>query len=290
MSIAYKIEFDNSKEENFSEMITTIFEGLMKCGQEIVRTCLEEADERILEERDKSRYRCKGKRKTAVKTKMGVVEYERRIYFDKKIKGHVYLLDEQISAQKIGQVDEQMCKNITDMICTMTYRKVAETISETTGLDISHQAVWNIVQEQGRRERGKAEVHSKLSKKCKLMGSVETKLLYEEADGDWLKLQGKNRKRYGSSKEMKIGIAYDGVKYHKTKSGKPRRELDNKVAYASFEPVSEFRRHQEAIIASMYNIDEIQLYVKNGDGAQWIQKGINCECICVLDEYHRNKK
>ena len=88
---------------------------------------------------------------------------------------------------------------------------------------------------------------------------------------------------------MKIGIAYDGVIFHKQKSGKPRRELDNKVAYASFEAAGDFRKHKEAVIASRYNIDEIQTRVKNGDGAQWIQKSDD-ECICVLDKYHRNKK
>ena len=107
MSIAYKIEFDNSKKGNFSEMISEIFDGLMNCGQEIVKTYLEEADERLLEGRDKKRYRCKGRRKTAVKTKLGTVEYERRIYLDTEQYKHVYLLDESIAAQHIGLVDEQ---------------------------------------------------------------------------------------------------------------------------------------------------------------------------------------
>ena len=106
----------------------------------------------------------------------------------------------------------------------------------------------------------------------------------------WLKLQGECRKKYGSSKEMKVGIAYDGVLYQRQKGGKTRRTLDNKVAFASFEPSKDFRRHHEAIIASVYNTDEIELRVKNGDGANWIQKTDDCECICVLDEFHRNKK
>lgn len=290
MSIAYKIEFDNSKDVNFSEMVSAVFDGLMQCGQEIVKAYLEEIDEHLLESRDKKRYRCKGKRKTAVKTKLGVVEYERRIYLDTEHKKHVFLLDERVSAQDIGLVDEQMCSSISEMICVMPYRKVAETISETTGLDISHQAVWDIVQKQGQRQIEKTNELAKLTEEHRLTGSVETKLLYEESDGDWLKLQGKDRKKHGPSKEMKIGIAYDGVIHHRAKGGKIRRELDNKVAYASFEPAGEFRKHKEAVVASMYNTDEIELRVKNGDGAQWIQKEPNCECICVLDEYHRNKK
>ena len=99
MSIAYKIEFDNSKRENFSEIVSEVFDELMKCGQEIVKTYLEETDERLLESRDKKRYRCKGKRKTSVKTKLGVVEYERRLYLDQEQNKHVFLLDEKISAQ-----------------------------------------------------------------------------------------------------------------------------------------------------------------------------------------------
>lgn len=290
MSIAYKIEFDNNQKVNFNEMVSEIFDGLMACGRDIVKTYLEKEDEQLLEERDRKRYRSKGKRKTAVKTKLGAIEYERRIYFDTEQNKYVYLLDESISAQDVGLVDEQMCQSISDMICAMPYRKVAESISETTGLDISHQAVWNIVQKLGERQREKTSEFTELSKEKMLVGSVETKLLYEEADGDWLKLQGEDRKKYGSSKEMKIGIAYDGVIHHKMKNGKIRCELDNKVAYASFESASEFRKHKEAVIASKYNLDEIELRVKNGDGAQWIQKEPDCECICVLDKYHRNKK
>ena len=87
-----------------------------------------------------------------------------------------------------------------------------------------------------------------------------------------------------------IIVAYDGATYQQCKGGKVRRPLDNKVAYFSFETVNEFRRNKEAVIASKYNNDEIELIVKNGDGAQWIQKDKNSNCICVLDEFHRNKK
>ena len=61
----------------------------------------------------------------------------------------------------------------------MPYRRVAETISETTGLDISHQAVWNIVQKQGQRQIEKNDELAKLVKEHMLSGCVETKLLYE---------------------------------------------------------------------------------------------------------------
>ena len=169
------------------------------------------------------------------------------------------------------------------MICNQSFRETAKSISEYTGLDITHQTVWNMVQKLG-------EKVVTLSTEPAGAGSVESKILYEEADGDWLNLQGNDRRKYGKSKEMKISIAYDGVIHQPQKVGKIRRELDNKVAYASFEPAAAFRKHKENVIASVYNTDEIELRVKNGDDANRIRKDSTCECICVLDKFHRNKK
>jgi len=236
-----------------------------------------------MQDRDSKRYRNKGSRKTAVKTKLGTIEYSRRIYHDTVENKHVFLLDEAITPQTVGLYDETICNNIEEMICNQSFRETARSISETTGLDITHQAVWNIVQEMGQKQIEKFN-------KPHCIGNIESKILYEEADGDWLNLQGKDRKKYGKSKEMKIGIAYDGVLYQSQKDGKIRRELDNKVAYASFEPAADFRKHKENVISYVFNTDEIELRVKNGDGANWIQKDNSCECICVLDKFHRNKK
>ncbi len=121
------------------------------------------------------------------------------------------------------------------MITSMTYRKVSEVLGITLGIHISHQQIWNIVQELGRIERANIEELAELNSKNQLTGGVETKILYEEADGDWLKLQRKDRIQYGPSKEMKIAIAYDGATYQRCKGEKVRRALDNKVAYSNFE-------------------------------------------------------
>lgn len=283
MSITYKIEISNEKIENFSVFAEEIFKTVLECGRMIIKERLEDFDEQLMRERDSKRYRNKGSRKTAVKTKLGTIEYSRRIYHDTAENKHIFLLDEAVSPKSVGLYDEVVCKSIEEMICNQSFREAAKSISENTGLDITHQAVWNVVQKLG-------EKTVMLSTEPAEAGSVESRILYEEADGDWLNLQGEDRRKYGKSKEMKIGIAYDGVIHQPQKGGKIRRELDNKVAYASFESAAAFRKHKENVIASVYNTDEIELRVKNGDGANWIQKDNSCECICVLDEFHRNKK
>ncbi len=92
MSITYKIEIDNSKLENFLEFIEKIFTSAMEFGRTVLKEHLEALDEKLMVSRDAKKYRHKGSRKTAVKTKLGTIEYGRRIYFDTEEKKHVFLL------------------------------------------------------------------------------------------------------------------------------------------------------------------------------------------------------
>ena len=120
---------------------------MLECGKLIVKEQLETLDEQLMQSRDTKRYRNKGSRKTAVKTKLGTIEYNRRIYRDTAENKHVFLLDEAISPQSVGLYDEVICRNIEEMICNQSFRETARSISENTGLDMTHQAVWNIVQQ-----------------------------------------------------------------------------------------------------------------------------------------------
>lgn len=290
MSITYSIEMDNSKFENIQDIIRQITKAVYSLGAEMIKQQLEEMDLYIRDSRDKKRFRCKDKRKTSIKTKIGVVEYSRYLYFDRESNEYVYLLDSSVENNCIGLVNEDVVELIENQICTQSYRETADSISEATGLSISAQGIWNIVQELGKKRIEKTDEMAKLNKKDLLQGCVETPILYEEADGDWIRLQGKDRRKYGPSREMKIMIAYDGVIYHPQKNNKVRRELDNKVAYASFESIKMFNYHKEAVIAGKFNMNTVNLKVKNGDGAQWIQKDQDCRTECVLDKFHRNKK
>ena len=85
---------------------------------------------------------------------------------------------------------------------------------------------------------------------------------------------------------MKVGIAYDGVTWD---AAKTRKELHNKVAYASFEGAKSFRKCKEGMVCHCFDAETVKLRVINGDGAQWIQKNNPENCLSVLDAYHRNR-
>lgn len=295
MNITVNLEICNREFDNFGEFVSDIYRKVMQAGCEIVRQTLEGLDAELMKERDKKRYRSKGLRKTCIKTVMGEVEYQRQVYVDQAAAEGthcVYLLDTALGIEKVGLMSADVCQLAATGVCESTYRATAKMISETTGLHISHQGVHNLVQRMGAKQSKVVEKHANLAIAKQSVGVIESKLLYEENDGIWLNLQGKSRKQYGASREMKVGIAYDGVLYEpEGMKRKPRRRLlSNKVAYASFEDAKTFRKRKEGLVASRFKVDEIELRVLNGDGGGWIPKKNGIKSIGVLDKFHRNKK
>ena len=291
MTITVEIDFCKENISDFSDLAKTAYQYALAFGRELVQRIVEERDAELRKMRDKSRYVNKGKRKTCLKTLLGNVEFERTVYVDRAVpEGHhcVFLLDEDLSIDTVGLVSPDACEAIANAICETTYRGASQMLSETSGLTLSPQGVWDVVQKLGAYRGEQLERLRGLAKAKRTVGCIETKLLYEEDDGVWLPLQGEDRKKYGPSKEMKVGIAYDGVLWSGGKTGKARRELHNKIAYTSFDSVSEYREHKEGLVASRFNVKNIAVRIRNGDGAGWVQGFGNAD-INVLDVFHRNK-
>ena len=127
-------------------------------------------------------------------------------------------------------------------------------------------------------------------KKAVPSGSIESKILYEEADGDWLNLQGEDRKNYGKSKEMKIGIVYDGVLYQ-TQNGKKFAVsliIKSHIQALNQRLISENTRKKSShLYTTPMKLSFVLRTVTVQTGFRKIQ---TAECICVFDKFHRNKK
>lgn len=293
MNISVIEETIKGNRATFSEIEKEVFKFAMLYGQELLRLVLNVVDKQLAAERDVKKYRDKGYRKTVIKTLLGEIEFSRKVYRDTSSEEphYVYLLDEALGMRKIGLVSGEVCKFIASTVTESSFRKTADQLQAAFGISISPQAVWNIVQALGERQEELAERYAERAIEHQGLGEVETPILYEENDGIWLSLQGKDRKKHGPSKEMKVGIAYDGVELQTNKYGRVlRRKLSGKVAFATFNSIKDFRRKKEGIIANHYDTESIDLRVVNGDGAAWIQKTTAEDTISVLDAFHRNKK
>lgn len=278
--------------EKFVDITTLekeVYEAVLHLGREIMRQKIEEADRRLSEQRDRGVYRDKGYRSTTLKTVMGEVEYRRHVYLTswgaERARATVYLLDKRMGLDTVGLFSDTVCMMAVEAACAVSYRTAAATLNGLTGLRLSHESVWRIVQNAGSWEQRRVDGLAAAAKAGRGAGAYETPVLYEEMDGVYLALQGKDRLEHGPSKEMKVSIAYSGV--YEDASG--RRILANKVSYASMEQAQFFRDHAEGVVADLYAVDLVKRRVFNSDGGSWLQRNMVPGCTCQLDPFHRNK-
>lgn len=257
----------------------------LEYGRKLLETELEVIDAQLRENRNKKELRHRGKKEKVLSTVLGNIKFRRNSYVTSSGEW-VYLLDDYLGLGKGESASPMICEHIANLICTNSYRTTAEEISNLTGTFVSHGTVWNIVQTMGEKA-DKIEIENAVKAKTNSgNGEIVTDILFEEQDGVYLKMQGKDRKKYGESKEMKVSIAYDGWQ----KTEKNRYNVTNKTAVASFEPIEKFFLRKEGAIAAQFNVDEINLRILNADGAEWAKRSITGDnVIYQLDPFHRNK-
>ena len=273
----------------FKELEKNIFAWVCQIGREFTKEFLERYDRMLMEDRDKKKYRNKGARQTTVKTVYGEVTYQRTVYGvteEDGTKRFAYLLDEALELDQAGLISTNLAERLVKGITELSYRECAAQVSEMTGQTISAMGVWNVIQGLGKKVCEEEAALTEEYKKGHVKGKKEVPVLFEEADGVYIKLQGKDRKKGKQDKaELKIGIAYEGWK----KTGPDRYALENKVAAAGFSKAKEFQEYREAAIAQEFNLDEVNQRILNADGASWIKKVKDKSACFQLDPFHRNQ-
>ena len=268
----------------FKELEQKIFAYVCETAVEMTRIILEDYDKEIHADRDRSQYRDKGKRTTTIKTVYGDVTYERYVYQTMDEEGHrafVYLLDEAVNMDKIGLISTNLAEKIASCVTENPYRVTADIISNTSGQKISHGGAWKLVQKLGERVSMEEELLVKQMNADKAEGNREIKVLFEEMDGVWLRMQGKDHKSI-PKQEMKVATVYEGW----DKEDRSGSRLCGKKVIAGMEKSSEFHEKREAQIRSIYNADEIEYRILNGDGGSWIKDPYEPDTVFQLDRFH----
>ena len=286
----------------FNELEKEIYKHICEMGCKILKYILEKADEEIKENRDKKQYRHKGYKTDCIKSIMGEVEYKRGVYEikEKGKKKYKFLLEEKIQINKIGKMSSNLCEKILEIVCGSSYRKSSEIISSTSNQRVSHSGVRDIVLRAGKNIEDKEKEKAKLFKLGKLeKGNKEIPALFEEADGLWISLQGrdkekeiqKKREKYEkegkefkepkkAKSELKIYVSYEGWKKE------ARHSLVEKQYITGFINTKELKLIREAKLNERYNLEKIKMMVLNGDGAQWIKQLALKDQFYQKDSFH----
>lgn len=274
-----------NQEISFNDLENQIHRQLCEIGCELLKKILETIDAQIMTERTVGIYNNLGFRSTHIETIMGRVDFKRRLYScldEEGQKKYVFLLDEKINLFGIGKMSSSLIEVIAKQVSIDAFRAAADAISTMTGIQISHGSVWNMTQKIGEKIKEIEDQNVALYKAEQVTGQREVDVLFEEADGVYLKLQGKDRKKHGKKKEMKLAVTYEGWKEER----KGRFILENKKFCSSFEDSKKFNILKESMIASQYNVDEIKSRFQNGDGAPWIHEQLDDTIVSQLDPFH----
>ena len=293
-----------SNEIKFNDLERKIYEFVCYLGRIIIKLIIEKQDQNIMKNRDKKKYRHKGYRETSINTVMGEIRYKRAIYeiTEGNINKTVYLLDKQLQIQEDGKVSSNLVEKVIEMVpITDSYRKTKKAIDETTNTTLSHEKIRQVVLNVGDKITSKEKQEIKLLKKEQLIaGMKEITALFEEADGIWINLQGKDRKeRIEKNKEkakqqekdfnpkmkvkteLKLHVIYEGWK-----KGDPRHSLVNKEYIAGIMKPKEMAALRDARVYQKYDESKIKLRVVNGDGAKWTKGITSKEGIYQKDQFH----
>ena len=272
------------KSVTFKELEKKIFAYVCDVAVEMTQIILEDYDRELHDSRDTKKYRDKGCRTTTIKTVYGNVTYDRHVYQTEDEEGHkayVYLLDEAVKMDKIGLISTNLAEKIASCVTENPYRVTADIISSTSGQTISHGGAWKLVQKLGERVSEEEKLQVKKMNADEAEGTREIKVLFEEMDGVWLRLQGKDHKSI-AKQEMKVATIYEGWE----KEDKSGSHLCGKKVIAGMEKSNEFHEKREAQIRSIYRADEIEYRILNGDGGSWIKDPYEPETVFQLDRFH----
>ena len=273
---------------SFKTLEQKVFAYVCELGRLITQTILENYDDELARDRDKKAYRDKGKRDTSIKTVYGEVEYSRRVYRTESEDGkaaHVYLLDQAMQMEKIGLISTNLAEKIALTVTEAPYRVSADVISDTCGQTISHGGVWNLMQRLGERISKEEEYAVQQMETGRAEGTKAIGILFEEMDGVWLRMQDPSHKK-APKQEMKVFTMYEGWDADNTQ----RSRLVNKKMLAGMEKSGLFHQKREALIEKVYDADEIQQRILNGDGGSWIKEAYDPEVIFQLDRFHIYKE
>ena len=268
-----------SNEIKFNELEKKIFKFVCFFGCLIIKLLLESYDKKLMDGRDKKKYRHKGLRETSVNTVMGDVRYKRAMYEinEEGVRKTVYLLDEVLNISTEGKVSSNLAQKVIETVpVTDSYRKAEKVIEGTTNTTLSHEKIRNIVVKIGERITNKEKEERKLfDKKQLIAGLKEVTALFEEADGLWINLQGKDRKekleknkkkaerenkefnpKMKIKTELKLHVMYEGWKKDDV-----RHSLVNKQYIAGIMKPKEIAKLRDTRVFTQYDESKIKLRV-----------------------------
>lgn len=278
-----------SSKNDIADVVLQVQAFVNKLGTDIVKEVIEEVDHEIR----KSPHR-KGKWEivrtdvNTLLTSMGSMTYERTMFKDLRSGNRCYLADKQFGIEPHARMTEDVVINIVKEAIDSSYHKGGRCASITDS--VSKETVKKILHGL------EVELPAKPIEKKK-----QVKKLYINADEDhvsaqfWTKrgdLRNDENGRKINTIMPKLIYVFEGIE--KDHAASKRHHL---IGTHYFSGLYERRLNEELwlevtkYIDTNYDMEYLETVYISGDGASWIQEGLNWipKSKFVLDQFHLNK-
>lgn len=276
-NIEKKIKSFLEEGKDIADLVLDLEEDLFELGRNILVEVLEEMDEYLRKSwRRKKKWEIVRKDETSILTSFGTITYN-RTYFKPKDGGkRKYLVDELVGLKPHDRISADVVINVVDEAIDSSYRKGGERAGYLD--EISKQSVMNKIHNLEVKEP-----------EVKVDEKRNVKILYIEADEDHVALQSKEE---GQKKKAMPKLVYVHEGIDPDRSSKTRTRLKNVKYFGGIYRESEDLWLEVAqYIDKQYNMDYVETIYISGDGASWIQTGLDWipKSRFVLDNYHLKK-
>jgi hypothetical protein len=254
---------------NFESILKVELDGL---GCEILKLVLEELDREIKADANRKKQWevvRKGDAKGLL-TPFGMVNYKRTYYRHKESRKYSYLVDRKAGIEPNSRVSENVKAELVDASAVMSYENATVELSRyNRELKVSKQTVGSYMKGFVVKEEPAPEEKKKV------------KVIYIEADEDYIKVRGKKKKTMA-----KLVYIHEGV------TGKKRKRLINSSYFTTVNKSSDELWYEIAEYIDMYyDLDSVEQIFLSADGASWIKVGLDYiyDATFILDKFHLNK-
>lgn len=103
----------------------------------------------------------------------------------------------------IGHYSSSLVDKVIDNICDLSFRKTAANIEKLSNQSISHTVVWDVVKKVGKTIENKDINKMNNYNQGESNATRECKVVFQEMDGLWISMQGKDRSQSGKSRKRK---------------------------------------------------------------------------------------
>lgn len=265
---------------SFEDLELLLFRLAIAIIRQALVRILEDLDKYFALVRDRNRYKAKEIEERVVDSLFGPIRFKRRYYLDLATGEGVYLLDERLKLSPYQRVSPGLAKVAVSLAAQgPSYRAARDRLEEIMGERlISHEGIRQMVLKTGDLI-AKEEPEERRPKK--------TGIVFIEADGLWTGRQGKKgRRKRHRKRESRLAVVHEGWRPRYPQS----QEYEAIVLFKHLQDQGSVHQFWEEVLeklACYYDL-EATLVVINGDGADWIRKGVEYFPLAIYqyDRFH----